>query len=128
MLRTPSLVEWEIRSVFSCTAAFCGATHSAVEHREEGVEAFRQQRVRENRIRHVGGQRAPLGSRSTLCRAALRYICLRGGEFWRKALAVPAFGGCQANGLSLSRIALGSDENHASSSPGAAGRGRTRQH
>jgi hypothetical protein len=36
---TLSLVEWEIRSVFSCTAAFCGATHSAVEHREEGVEA-----------------------------------------------------------------------------------------
>jgi hypothetical protein len=28
-------VEWEIRSVFSCTAAFCGATHSAVEHRED---------------------------------------------------------------------------------------------
>jgi hypothetical protein len=39
MLRTLFLVEWEIRSVFSCTAAFCGATHSAVEHREEGVEA-----------------------------------------------------------------------------------------
>ena len=54
MLRTLSLVEWEIRSVFSCTAAFCGATHSAVEHREEGVEAFRQQRVREDRIHHVG--------------------------------------------------------------------------
>ena len=41
MLRTLSLVEREIRSVVSCTAAFCGATHSAVEHREEGVEAFR---------------------------------------------------------------------------------------
>ena len=48
MLRTLSLAEWEIRSVFSCTAAFCGATHSAVDHREEGVQAFRQQRVREN--------------------------------------------------------------------------------
>jgi transposase len=33
-------VEWEIRSVFSSTAAFCGTTHSAVEHRGEGVEAF----------------------------------------------------------------------------------------
>ena len=88
MLRTLSLVEWEIRSVVSCTAAFCGATHSAVEHREEGVEAFRQQRVREDRIRHVGSQRAPLGSRSTLCRAAPRYIGLRVGEFWRQALAV----------------------------------------
>src|SRR5216684_7964745 len=88
MLRTLSLVEWEIRSVVSCTAAFCGATHSAVEHRQEGVEAFRQQRVREDRIRHVGSQRAPLGSRSTLCRAAPRYIGLRVGEFWRQALAV----------------------------------------
>src|SRR5260370_8675535 len=79
MLRTLSLVEWEIRSVVSCTVAFCGATHSAVEHREEGVEAFRQQRVREDRIRHVGSQRAPLGSRPTLCRAAPRYIGLRVG-------------------------------------------------
>ena len=57
MLRTPSLVEWEIRSVFSSTAAFCGATHSAVEHREEGVEAFRQQRVRENRFYAFGSVR-----------------------------------------------------------------------
>src|ERR1700730_18550844 len=88
MLRTLSLVEWEIRSVFSCTAAFCGATHSAVEHREEGVEAFRQQRVREDRIRDVGSQRAPIGSSSTLCRAAPRYIGLRVGEFCRQALAV----------------------------------------
>lgn len=37
MLQTLSLVEWEIRSVLSCTAAFCGATHTAVGHREEGV-------------------------------------------------------------------------------------------
>jgi hypothetical protein len=54
MLRTLFLVEWEIRSVVSCTAAFRGATHSAVERREEGVEAFRQHRVREDRISHVG--------------------------------------------------------------------------
>src|SRR4029077_6032674 len=59
---------------FIYSAAFCGATHSAVEHREGGVEAFRQQRVREDPIRHAGSQRAPLGSRSTLCRAAPRYI------------------------------------------------------
>src|SRR5260370_16885014 len=77
MLRTLSIVEWEIRSVVSCTSAFCGATHSAVEHREEGVEAFRQQRVREDRIRHVGSQRAPLGSRSTFFLAAPPYIGLR---------------------------------------------------
>jgi hypothetical protein len=36
---------------------FCGATHSAVEHREEGVEAFRQQRVRENRFYAFGSVR-----------------------------------------------------------------------
>src|SRR4029077_15299885 len=42
--------------------AFCGSAHSAVEHCEEGVEAFRQQRVREDRIGHVGGQRAPLAA------------------------------------------------------------------
>ncbi|SIO48264.1 hypothetical protein SAMN05443247_06117 [Bradyrhizobium erythrophlei] len=65
-----------------------GATRSAVEHREEGVEAFRQQRVREDRIRHVGSQRAPLGSRSTLCRAGPRYIGLRAHGSWRQALAV----------------------------------------
>src|SRR5258708_2158101 len=88
MLRTLSLVGWEIRSVVSCTSAFCGATHSAVEHREEGVEAFRQQRVREDRIRHVGSQRAPLGSRSPFCRAAPRYIGLRAHGSWRQALAV----------------------------------------
>jgi len=35
----------------------CGATHSAVEHREEGVEAFRQQRVRENRFYAFGSVR-----------------------------------------------------------------------
>ena len=57
MLRTLSVVEWQIRSVFSCTAAFCGTTHSAVEHREEGVEAFRQQRVREDRFYAFGGVR-----------------------------------------------------------------------
>src|SRR5260370_39868994 len=81
------------RSVVSCTAAFCGATQSAVEHREEGVEAFRQQRVREDRIRHVGSQRAPLGSRSTLCRAAPRYIGLRVGEILAAVLNVRSLSG-----------------------------------
>jgi hypothetical protein len=38
MLRTLSLVEWEIRSVFSSTAAFCGAAHSAVEHIRKSAE------------------------------------------------------------------------------------------
>ena len=42
-----------------------------------------------------------------------------GDRHWQS----PAFGVCQAKGLSLSRIASGSDENHASSSPGG---GRTR--
>src|SRR5258708_10161379 len=75
------------RSVVSCTAAFCGATQSAVEHREEGVEAFRQQRLREDRIRHVGSQRAPLGSRSPLFLPAPRYIRLRVRQFCRHPLA-----------------------------------------
>src|SRR5207237_10467741 len=33
---------------------FCGATHSAVEHREEGVETFGQERVREDCVRNGG--------------------------------------------------------------------------
>ena len=62
MLRTLPLVEREIRSVFSYTAAFCAAPHSAVEHREERVEAFRQQRVRENRFYAFGSVRKLSGS------------------------------------------------------------------
>jgi hypothetical protein len=76
MLRTLSLVEWEIRSVFSCTAAFCGATHSAVEHREEGVEAFRQQRVREDRIRHAFQLSNPLNGQLS-CVGGPRSVVLR---------------------------------------------------
>jgi hypothetical protein len=96
VMRAPSSIpEMKSTKSFSCTAAFCGATHSAVEHREERVEAFRQQRVREDRIRHVGSQRAPLGSRSTLCRAAPRYIGLRVGllqdQRWRMGQAKDEF-------------------------------------
>jgi hypothetical protein len=61
MLRAIAFVEPEIRSVFSFTAAVCGVTHSFGGNREQGVEAFRQQRLRENRNRHVGGHRASLG-------------------------------------------------------------------
>lgn len=35
-------------------SGFLWGNHSAAEHREEGVQAFRQQRVREDRIRHLG--------------------------------------------------------------------------
>ena len=62
MLRTLSLVDGKFGASYHVLRAFCGSTHSAVEHREEGVEAFRQQRVHEDRVGHVGGQRAPLAA------------------------------------------------------------------
>jgi hypothetical protein len=46
----------EYRSYTGDENGFFEATDSAVEHREECVEALRQQWVRENRIRHVGSQ------------------------------------------------------------------------
>ena len=53
-----------------------------------GVEAFRQQRVREDRIRHVGSQRALLDRVRHFVESRLAILALRVGEFWRQALAV----------------------------------------
>ena len=62
MLRTLSLVELEIRSVLSYTAGFLWVNPLSRRTSRRGVEAFRQQRVREDRVGHVGGQRAPLAA------------------------------------------------------------------
>src|SRR5258708_20661105 len=118
MLRTLSLVEWDLGASFHVLRLFVGqptqpsniakrvlrpSANSGCVKIASATSAANKRLL--DRVRHFVEPRLAI--------LVFEHMDL-GDRHWQSAV----FGVCQAKGLSLSRVASGSDENHASSFPG----------